>query len=84
MVGNAGLIMPMIGLRSAMVSLLEIESATKGLSLKEREELLVFLAETLRNERAALMPEPRSFSNEEIGAWIAEDEADMKSLRDAK
>ncbi len=66
-----------------MVSLMEIESATKELSLKEREELLVFLAENLRKERAGQTPPPRRFSKEEIESWIAEDEADMKSLRDA-
>ncbi|RPJ35539.1 MAG: hypothetical protein EHM17_02335 [Verrucomicrobiaceae bacterium] len=62
---------------------MEIESATKELSLKEREELLVFLAENLRKERAGQTPPPRRFSKEEIESWIAEDEADMKSLRDA-
>lgn len=64
-----------------MVSLLDIESATRQLSLKEREELLVFLAKSLREERAAQSPSPRRFSKEEIESWIAEDEADMKSLR---
>jgi hypothetical protein len=64
-----------------MVSLLDIESATQQLSLKEREELLVFLAESLREARAAQCPTPRRFSKEEIESWIAEDEADMKSLR---
>jgi len=64
-----------------MVSLLEVESATKELSLREREELLCFLAESLRKERAAQAPSPRHFPKEEIDSWIAEDEADMKSLR---
>jgi hypothetical protein len=64
-----------------MALLLDIESATKKLSLREREELLVFLAGSLREERAAQAPAPRRFSKKEIEAWIAEDEADMKSLR---
>lgn len=63
-----------------MVSLMDIESATQQLTLKEREELLLFLAESLREERAAQVPAPRRFSKVEIESWIAEDEADMKSL----
>ncbi len=64
-----------------MASLLDIECATKKLSLREREELLVFLAGSLREERAAQVQAPRRFPKKEIESWIAEDEADMKSLR---
>ena len=64
-----------------MVSLLDIESATQQLSLKEREELLLFLARSLREDRAAQAPAPRRFSKEEMESWMAEDEVDMKSLR---
>ena len=66
-----------------MVGLLEIEAAAKSLSLEEREALVLFLAETLRNERGVKMPEPRRFTKEQVAGWIAEDEADMKSLRQA-
>ena len=64
-----------------MASLVDIESATEQLSRREREELLVFLAESLRKERGAEAPAPRRFTSHEIGSWIAEDEADMKSLQ---
>jgi len=67
-----------------MVGLLEIESAAKSLSMEEREALVLFLAETLRQERGVKMPEPRRFTKEQIASWIAEDEADMKSLRNGE
>ena len=67
-----------------MVGLLEIESAAKSLSIEDREALVVFLAETLRQDRPVQMPAPKRFSNEQIGSWIAEDEADMQSLRESE
>ena len=67
-----------------MVGLLEIESAAKSLSIKEREALVLFLAETLRQDRGVKMPEPRRFTKEQVASWIAEDEAEMKSLRNGE
>ena len=64
-----------------MVTLAEIESAAAGLSPAEKQELMLFLASRLRSE-GALLPEPRTFTPEEIAGWIAEDEADMCRLRD--
>jgi hypothetical protein len=64
-----------------MVTLAEIESAAAGLSPAEKQELMLFLASRLRSE-GALLPEPRTFTSEEIAGWIAEDEADMRRLRD--
>ena len=58
-------------------TLAEIENATEQLSSVEKEELLLFLATRLRNERQKLPP-PRRFGREQIGAWIAEDEADLQ------
>ena len=43
-------------------------------------ELLLFLATCLRRERQS-MPPPRRFTREQMGAWIAEDEADLERLR---
>jgi hypothetical protein len=64
-----------------MVTLAEIECAAAGLSPAEKQELMLFLASRLRSE-GALPPEPRTFASEEIAGWIAEDEADMRRLRD--
>ena len=63
-----------------MVTLAEIESAAAGLSPAEKQELMLFLASRLRAEGAPL-PEPRTFTPDEIAGWIAEDEADMRRLR---
>ena len=63
-----------------MVTLAEIESAAAGLSPAEKQQLMLFLASRLRSE-GALLPEPRTFTPEEIAGWIEEDEADMRRLR---
>ena len=64
-----------------MVTLAEIESAVAGLSPAEKQELMLFLASRLRAEGAPL-PEPRTFTPDEIAGWIEEDEADMRRLRE--
>jgi hypothetical protein len=62
-------------------TLAEIEAAVDQLPPEEKQELLLFLATRLRRERAAL-PQPQKFSKEEMEAWIAEDEADMRRIRE--
>jgi len=62
-----------------MVTLAEIESAAAELSPSEKQELMLFLASRLRAEGAPL-PEPRTFTSDEMASWIAEDEADMRRL----
>lgn len=64
-----------------MTTLAEIESAAVALSPAEKQELMLFLASRLRPEGATL-PEPRAFTQDEMAAWIAEDEADMRRLRE--
>ena len=64
-----------------MVTLAEIESAAAGLSPAEKQELMLFLASRLRSEGAPL-PEPRTFTPQEIAGWIEEDEGDMRRLRE--
>jgi hypothetical protein len=64
-----------------MSTLAEIEAAVDQLPPEEKQELLLFLAVRLREERGPL-PEPRKFTTEEMAAWIAEDEADMRRLRE--
>lgn len=59
----------------------EIEAAADQLPAEEKQELLLFLAIRLRGERGT-MPQPRRFSKEEMDAWIAEDDADMRRLRE--
>ena len=60
-----------------MNTLAEIENATESLSPAEKRELLLFLATRLRGERLKLPP-TRKFSREQIGAWIADDDAALK------
>jgi hypothetical protein len=64
-----------------MSTLAEIEVAADRLLPEEKQELLLFLATRLRAERGTL-PEPRKFTKEEMAGWIAEDEADMRRLRE--
>jgi len=56
-----------------MNTLIEIEAAADRLQPEEKQELMLFLAARLRATGAEL-PAPRSFSNEQIQQWIAEDE----------
>jgi hypothetical protein len=67
---------------TGMSTLAEIKAAANQLPPKEKQELLLFLAVRLRKERGSF-PEPRKFSREEMAAWIAEDEADMRRLQEA-
>ena len=67
---------------TGMSTLAEIKAAANQLPPKEKQELLLFLATRLRSERGNL-PEPRKFTKEEMAGWIAEDEADMRRLREA-
>jgi hypothetical protein len=64
-----------------MSSLAEIEQAVEALSPRQKQELMLFLGERLRAERAGL-PEPRQFSRDQVQAWLAEDEADLKRFRE--
>lgn len=64
-----------------MSSLAEIQAAADALAPEEKQELILFLATRLRRSGVKLPP-PRKFSSEQIAAWIAEDEAEMRRLRD--
>jgi hypothetical protein len=66
-----------------MNTLAEIEAAADALPPEQKQELLLFLAARLRAERGGL-PEPRSFSAEQMAAWMAEDEADMRRFREGQ
>lgn len=63
-----------------MTTLAEIEKAADALPPEQKQELLLFLAARLRADGARL-PEPRTFSAEQIAGWIAEDDADMERLK---
>jgi hypothetical protein len=63
-----------------MSTLAEIEEAAEKLSPAEKQELLLFLATRLRLDRARL-PEPRKYTREQMAAWIAEDEAEMRRFQ---
>jgi hypothetical protein len=63
-----------------MGTLTEIESATESLPKEQQRELLLFLLERLRADGSPL-PEPRVFSDEQMKAWMDEDEADMRRFQ---
>ena len=64
-----------------MSTLAEIEKAAEKLPQAQKQELMMFLGAKLRAERAGI-PEPRQFSREQVQSWVAEDEADLKRLRE--
>jgi hypothetical protein len=64
-----------------MSTLAEIEAAAESLPPEQKQELFLFLASSLRRNRAELPP-PREFSKEKIAAWIAKDEADLKRFQE--
>ena len=66
-----------------MSNLAEIEAAADALPPEQRQELMLFLAARLRAQGGRL-PEPRTFSREQMTGWIAEDEADMQRFREGK
>lgn len=63
-----------------MMTLTELENAANELPAATRTELLLFLAESLRREQAPL-PKPREFSEEQLKAWMDEDEEAMRHFR---
>ncbi len=63
-----------------MGTLAEIEAAADALPPEQKQELLLFLATRLRG--AGQLPPPRKFSREQVASWIAEDEAEMRRLRE--
>ncbi len=66
-----------------MSTLAEIEEAADALPAEQKQELLLFLAARLRALGAA-RPAPRKFTGEQMRAWIAQDEADMRLLNENK
>ena len=64
------------------MSLAEVEAAADSLSTEEKEELLRFLAIRLRKERS--QPAPRIYSDGEVAAMLAENEADGERLREGR
>ena len=65
-----------------MSTLAEIETAADSLPSEQKEELLRFLAMRLRKDRTP--PKPRIYSEEELAAMIAEDEADGERFRQGR
>jgi hypothetical protein len=66
-----------------MMTLTELESAANELPAAKRTELLLFLAESLRKEQVPQvpLPKPREFSDEQLKAWMDEDEEAMRRFR---
>ena len=71
------------GYTSDMSTLAEIEAAVDALPAAEKQQLLLFIAARLRSQGGSL-PAPREFTREQVDAWIAEDEADMKGFSDSQ
>ena len=67
----------------SMSTLAEIERAAVKLPAGEQQLLLRFLLRVVPVSEAE-MPEPRTFSEEEIQGWLAEDEASMRRFREGK
>lgn len=63
-----------------MSTLQEIESAARDLPPAKQQELLVFLADSLRAQGRPL-PEPRRFSAAEMQSWMDEDDRDLREFR---
>jgi hypothetical protein len=63
-----------------MSTLAEIEAAAEALPPEQKQELFLFLAARLRD--AGQLPTPRELSQEQIEAWIADDEAGMRRFRE--
>jgi len=63
-----------------MSTLGEIEAAADALPPEQKQELMLFLAASLR-ANGAKMPEPRVFSSDEIANWITRDEADLARFK---
>ena len=60
-----------------MKTLAEIERAVEALPPAQKTELLLFVAQCLRGQQAPL-PEPRLFADEQLRAWMDEDEKAMR------
>jgi hypothetical protein len=63
-----------------MSTLAEIEKAAEALPPDEKERLILFLAARLRSE-GVRTPPPRTLTREQVDAWIAEDEAELRALK---
>ncbi len=63
-----------------MKTLDEIERAAEDLPPGQKTELLLFLARSLRKQQASL-PEPRTFSPEQLQKWMDEDDEAMRRFR---
>ena len=63
-----------------MTTLAEIEDAIGELPADQRWELFGTLKARLLGENGP-MPEPRDFPPAQVRAWIEEDEADLRRLR---
>jgi hypothetical protein len=62
-----------------MNTLAELEKAVESLSPEEKQRLMVFLAARLRAENPRTPP-PRTFSRDEMEAWVKEDEEEARAL----
>lgn len=65
---------------SPSMTISEIETAASELPAQKRTELLLRLAESLRKDQAPL-PKPRTFSDEQLQAWMDEDDQAMRRFR---
>jgi hypothetical protein len=63
-----------------MSTLADVEKAADALSQEEKERLILFLAARLRGE-GVRTPPPRTLSREQVDAWIAEDEAELRAFK---
>jgi len=62
-----------------MSTVAEIELAARKLPPAEKQQLLMLIAQSLR-EKGQRLPEPRLFSRVEMQAWMDEDERDLNAF----
>jgi len=65
-----------------VTTLAEIEAAADALPAEEQWELFGFLKARLLAGKNGPIPEPRRFTREQVAAWTARDEEEMRKLRE--
>lgn len=66
----------------SMSTLAEIETAADALPPEQKQELFLFLVTRMR--AAGELPPPRSFTREQIDAWIKDDEEGMRRFLEGR
>jgi hypothetical protein len=63
-----------------MSRLQELEAAAVQLPAEDRQQLLIFIAMSLRRDRERIA-DPHRFPAAEVASWLAEDQAEMQRFQ---